>query len=268
MWESTLEHARIAPTLPNFMKAFILTLIWCAVPLFTAPLSTCPCLPLSRSPSPKVSLSQFIVCIDPGHPSEVNSGKTVQNGTTETHIDWVMALKLRKDLVKLGYRVVMTKSSENEMVKNKDRALAANRAKADLTVRLHCDSSSDSGYALYYPDRQGTAHGKTGPTSNVMTGSKSAAELLDRGMVSVLAAALKNGGVRGDSKTLIGSKQGALTGSIFSEVPMVTIEMVVLSNAADAAFIKAESGQQKMADAIAAGVELCEKERNARVLGR
>jgi len=40
---------------------------------------------------------------------------------------------------------------------------------------------------------------------------------------------LKDGGVRGDSKTLIGSKQGALTGSIFSQVPIVTIEMVVLA---------------------------------------
>jgi len=37
-----------------------------------------------------------VVCIDPGHPSEVNSGMTVQNGTTETHIDWVVAQQLQK----------------------------------------------------------------------------------------------------------------------------------------------------------------------------
>jgi N-acetylmuramoyl-L-alanine amidase len=242
------------------MKAFILVLqlILVASPsLLVSPSRT---LPSTLYPLP----SPFTVCIDPGHPSEVNSGKTVQNGTTETHIDWVVAQKLRKALVDMGYAVVMTKSSENELVKNKDRALKANEAKADLTVRLHCDSSPDSGYALYYPDTQGAAQGKTGPTADVMSRSKSAAELLDKGMVSVLAGALKNGGVRGDSKTLIGSKQGALTGSIFSEVPVVTIEMVVLSNTADAAFIKTESGQQKMADAIAAGVALCEKAQQER----
>ncbi len=204
----------------------------------------------------------FTVCIDPGHPSEVNSGKTVQNGTTETHIDWVVAQKLRKKLSSLGYTVVLTKSSENQRVKNRDRALAANRANADIAVRLHCDASPDSGYALYFPDRQGTAQGKTGPTSEIMKRSKAAAKLLDKGMASVLMGTLKNGGVRGDLKTRIGSKQGALTGSIFSEVPIVTIEMVVLSNKSDAAFIKTEAGQQKMADAIAAGVVLCAAERH------
>src|SRR5689334_2011885 len=29
-----------------------------------------------------------VVCIDPGHPSEVASGQNVQNGTSETHVDW------------------------------------------------------------------------------------------------------------------------------------------------------------------------------------
>lgn len=202
---------------------------------------------------------QLVVCIDPGHPSEVNSGNSVQHGTTETHIDWVVALKLRKSLRKLGVSVVMTKSSENQLVKNKDRGMAGNRAGADLTIRLHCDASPDSGYALYYPDRQGTAQGKTGPPQSVIVGSNHAAMLLEKGMNTVLAGQLRDGGVRGDSKTLIGSRQGALTGSIFSQVPVVTIEMVVLTNARDADFIKTETGQQKMADAIAAGVDLYAK---------
>jgi N-acetylmuramoyl-L-alanine amidase len=102
-------------------------------------------------------LKQVVVCIDPGHPSEVNSGLTVQNGTTETHIDWVIAEKLQKLLVAQGVKVVMTKSSEKELVKNKERALIANRAGASLMIRLHCDSSPSSGFAVYYPDRQGTA---------------------------------------------------------------------------------------------------------------
>jgi N-acetylmuramoyl-L-alanine amidase len=159
----------------------------------------------------------------------------------------------------MRYVVVMTKSTENQLVKNKDRAVFANHAKADLTVRLHCDSSPESGYAIYYPDRQGTAQGKTGPSDNIMKSRKAAAEFLDKGMASVLDGLLKNGGVRGDSKTLIGSKQGALTGSIFSEVPIVTIEMVVLRNKADAEFIKTDVGQEKMAHAIAVGVDLYRK---------
>ena len=197
---------------------------------------------------------QPIVCIDPGHPSEVSSGAELQNGTTEVHIAWMVSLKLQKALQAQGCKVVLTKSKEDELVKNKERAQIANAAGAALMIRLHCDATADSGYALYYPDRQGTKEGVTGPTPEVMQRSQQAAEAIHAAMATLLTGVLKDGGVRGDSKTLIGSKQGALTGSIFSQVPVVTIEMVVLSNKADAAFIKSKSGQQQMAQALAAGV--------------
>ena len=61
--------------------------------------------------------------------------------------------------------------------------------------------------------------------------------------------------MRTDYQTKVGREQGgALTGSIFSEVPVVTIEMVTLSDPGDAEFIKTEEGQRRMADAIADGV--------------
>ena len=195
-----------------------------------------------------------IVCIDPGHPSEVSSGAELQNGTTEVHIAWMVSLKLQKALQAQGCKVVLTKSKDDEVVKNKERAQIANAAGAALMIRLHCDATADSGYALYYPDRQGTKEGVTGPTPEVMQRSQQAAEAIHAAMATLLAGVLKDGGVRGDSKTLIGSKQGALTGSIFSQVPVVTVEMVVLSNKSDAAFIKSKSGQQQMAQALAAGV--------------
>jgi N-acetylmuramoyl-L-alanine amidase len=62
------------------------------------------------------------------------------------------------------------------------------------------------------------------------------------------------GGVLGDSRTAIGARQGALTGSIFSRVPVVTVEMAVLTDAGDARFIASPSGQRRMAHAIAAGI--------------
>ncbi len=195
------------------------------------------------------------VCIDPGHPSEVNSGNAVQNGTTETHIDWAVAKKLQKLLVSKGFRVVMTKNHESQLVRNRNRAQIANRAKAGLMVRLHCDTGNDRGFALYYPDRTGTISGMTGPGENVRLQSRKAAENLAEAMEKELGGDLKSGGVRGDSKTFVGGKQGALTGSVFSKVPVVTIEMVTLSRSADAIFIKSEAGQNKMAQAIANGVE-------------
>src|SRR4051812_19307540 len=155
---------------------------------------------------------RIVVCIDPGHPSEVNPGYTMQNGTNETHIDWVVAKKLEKLLMDKGFRVVMTKSSEKQLVRNKERALIANRAHAALMVRLHCDSSTSRGFALYYPDRTGTRDGITGPTVQIRARSKQAAEALAAEMNRTLEGAVQNDGVKGDSQTYIGGKQGVLTG--------------------------------------------------------
>lgn len=213
--------------------------------------------PAPRSKSKLESAGgRTIVCIDPGHPSEIASGKNVQNGTSEAHIDWAIASKLRDVLESKGYEVVLTKDAEDEVVRNKDRALVANRARAALMIRLHCDASEERGYALYYPDRRGRAKdGTTGPAQDVIEASRRAAESIHASMAEGLEGALNDNGVRTDNDTKVGREQGgALTGSIFSDVPVVTIEMVVLSNTQDAEFIKAEAGQQRMALAIAEGV--------------
>jgi N-acetylmuramoyl-L-alanine amidase len=194
------------------------------------------------------------VVIDPGHPSEVSSGATMQNGTSEVHIAWQVAQRLATLLRAQGYHVVMTKPTERTMVTNVERAKVGNAAGAALVVRLHCDDSPDSGYAIYHPDRQATVKGHTGPRTNVMRASAAAAESLHVSMSRMLAGKLKDGGVRGDSKTAIGAKQGALTGSVFSDVPVILIEMVTLSNAHDAAFIKEAAGQSLMAQALAQGI--------------
>lgn len=212
--------------------------------------------PKSKAVEPVGSVERTIVCIDPGHPSEVASGKNVQNGTSEAHVDWAVAERLRAALEARGYEVVLTKSAEDELVRNKDRALVANRARAALMIRLHCDASEARGYAIYYPDRQGRAKdGTTGPSQDVIEASRRAAEAVHAGMADGLGGALKDNGVRTDDQTKVGHEQGgALTGSIFSGVPVVTIEMVVLSQPPDAEFIKSDAGQQRMADSIADGV--------------
>jgi len=214
-----------------------------------------PCAMAACVSAATVTPSKPVIAIDPGHPSEVAVGDNIQNGTSEVHVAWQVALELKRILQERGYTVVMTKSEEMQMVRNVERAEVGNRAGAALMVRLHCDASSDSGYALYYPDRVGTAEGKTGPSEDVMHRSRVAADSMHAAMAPLLAGRLKNGGVRGDSRTLVGSRQGALTGSIFSRLPVVLIEMVTLSNARDAAFITSDAGRSLMARAIADGVD-------------
>jgi N-acetylmuramoyl-L-alanine amidase len=194
------------------------------------------------------------IVIDPGHPSEVSDGATRLHGTTEVHEAWEIALLLRTLLEQSGLRVVLTKSRERELVRNRTRAEIANRANATLMVRLHCDAAAGSGFALYHPDRKGHTQGVTGPDERILAESGRAAREMHDGMAPVLAGRLHDNGVKGDSKTFVGGKQGALTGSIFSRVPVVTVEMVVLTNPSDAALIRTPYGEALMARALARGV--------------
>jgi len=197
---------------------------------------------------------KFRVCLDPGHPSENNDGGELTNGLREVTVNWEVAVLLRHELENDGFTVVMTKESESQFVTNKDRAEIANRTQADLFLRLHADAGRATGFTVYYPRKQGTAHGVTGPGADVLRTSKSAAQAFHTAFVQALRGQLKDNGLRGDEATFIGEKQGALTGSIFSKVPTILVEMIFLTTSQDAEWIKQPSNKKLMAEAIAAGV--------------
>jgi len=195
------------------------------------------------------------VCIDPGHPSEVGIG-TRGRRLTEVGFAWVVAQRMRDLLRERGAEVALTKRAERQKVLNKDRARIANAFRADLMVRLHCDAEAGSGTATFFPDRQGrAADGKRGPSREVIAASRAVAPVFHRGMMAALAGGLKDKGVFPDTRTYVGGKQGALTGSIYSEVPVVLVEMCVLTNPRDEAFVASAAGRERMARALAAGVE-------------
>ena len=62
-------------------------------------------------------------------------------------------------------------------------------------------------------------------------------------------------GLMSDLKTAVGGRQGALTGSIFSQVPVVLVEMATITLKDDEAFMLSEKGQRRMAEALRAGAE-------------
>jgi len=200
------------------------------------------------------STTGFLVCVDPGHPSETSAGANAR-GLSEARLCWQVAKRLERRLDALGIACKLTKSSENQYVTNRQRAEAANRAGANLFLRLHCDVGGGRGYAWYYPDRQGTKYGVTGPPPNVQRDSRRAAHILNEAMRPVLRGALQSNPIKTDAATFVGGKQGGvLTGSIFSKVPTALIEMCFINQKNDARFIASETGQEKMAEALAAGI--------------
>ena len=210
----------------------------------------------AQTPADTRPLTGFVVCVDPGHQSETSYGtESRDHKLTELHVNWVVAETLQRLLQGAGATVVMTKQRESQIVTNRKRAEIANAAHAGLFLRLHCDSGEQSGLATYYPDRQGTRFGVTGPSQSVMTASHRAAEIFQPAVIAALHGSLNDSGIKGDSQTGVGGRQGALTGSIFSHVPALTVEMCVLTNTHDYKFIRTEFGQRIMAEALLNGVE-------------
>lgn len=196
----------------------------------------------------------FVVVIDPGHPSETAAGAEA-NGLSENRINWQVAQRLGARLSKLGITTYLTKRRENEKVTNRARAEMANNVNASLLIRLHCDAGGGNGYSWYYPDRAGTKYGVTGPPKSVQIQSRRAATILNDAMKPVLQGYLKANAIKTDAATGVGGKQGGvLTGSIFARVPTALIEMAFITNRRDAQFIGSAAGQDKMAQALAAGV--------------
>ena len=230
--------------LPHLFRAAFLATIFLAAAF--APKTT-----ITAEPRPK---TPFRVCIDPGHPSENNDGRELLNGVREVEINWAVAQALRKLLEDQGFTVVLTKSSLGEYVTNKHRAEIANEAGADLMLRLHADSEGPSGFTIYYPRKQGQVKGMKGPSPAIIEASGRAAKAFHGAFAAALRGQLKDNGIKGDEQTFIGGKQGALTGSIYSEVPALLVEMANLAKPQDAKWIVQPQNQQTMAQALAAGV--------------
>lgn len=191
----------------------------------------------------------YTVCLDPGHPSEVGEG-TRGKKVTEMGVVWRVALLMKPLLEQAGVHVVMTKQSEKQLVKNRARAEIANRARADLMVRLHCDSDAGSGFATYAPDRAGKSGSTRGPSPDVIARSRKMGRVFHETLAQWLSNELADRGYKNDLQTAVGAKQGALTGSVFSHVPVVLVEMCVLTNPKDEAFVSNPSGLMKLADAL------------------
>ena len=205
--------------------------------------------------APDVPALPPLVAIDPGHPSETSQGASGPAGATEIKVNWAVAQRLKALLEDGGYRVVMTKLVEDELVTNRHRAEIGTLHQADVMVRLHCDAGDHRGTATFYPDGQGQRWGVTGPDQAVIDGSEIFATIFHPAMIAALGPDWPDLGIKGDSKTFVGSQQGALTGSIFSTIPVVTVEMVVITQPDQEAFIASPQGQDRMAGAIFSGLD-------------
>ncbi|MCR4675325.1 MAG: N-acetylmuramoyl-L-alanine amidase [Lachnospiraceae bacterium] len=200
-----------------------------------------------------------VIGIDPGHQSQGNYGKEPMGpgssvyktkvaagtrgrytGLPEYKLTLRVAKKLKKELVNRGYKVVMTRTSNDVNISNKERAELLNK-ECDIAIRLHADGSNNSsvsGVTMLYPS-----------ASNPYVGYLSAkSESLSNNILLhyCCITGLKNRGL---------SKRDDLTGTNWSTIPVTLIELGFMTNAYDDSYMANDSNQKVMAEGIADGID-------------
>ncbi len=221
---------------------------------------------LSTKPSPTATkpistnnkqLSGYVIGIDAGHQlkgnssleksgpnssvmkAKVTTGATGNNsGIREQVINLQVAKKLKTKLESLGAKVVMTRTTENVDISNKERAELFNKAHVDFAIRIHCDSSDNrsvNGLSILIPDSKNNA--------SIYNKSKRLADSLIGPMCKSTGAANRGVIQRSDQ-----------TGFNWSSVPIVTVEMGFLSNANEESKLITSSYQDKLVSGYAQGI--------------
>ncbi|GAA0863440.1 N-acetylmuramoyl-L-alanine amidase [Paraclostridium tenue] len=208
---------------------------------------------------------KYIICIDPGHQEKgdpnlepigpgssakkarVSSGATgIATKKPEYKLNLEAAIVLKHILENKGYSIIMTRESHEVNISNSERAILANEKNADLSIRIHADSltnSSKTGASILIPQKDGKYTSGIYEESN-----KCAMNIKDQ---------MEGAGIQVNSIF----ERGDLTGFNWSKVPAVLIEMGFMSNYNEDLMMSNPEYQRKMMQSVADGIEIYLKDR-------
>ena len=210
------------------------------------------------APAPSAKSGQFVVVIDAGHqakgsnkPEPIGPGAketkpAVTSGATgsatkrpESLVNLEVSRRIQKELEARGVKVIMVRTSQDVNISNSQRAAVANKAGADLLLRIHCDdvgSGSVRGLMTMVP------------ASNRWT--RPIVPMSAKAGKAIHSAALKATGAKNRGIT----PTSAMSGFNWSQVPAVIVEMGVMSNAEEDRKLSSPAYQAKLATGISNGV--------------
>lgn len=203
----------------------------------------------------------IVVVIDPGHQGKWNSGKEpdgpgsstmktkVSAGATgcvtkqkEYVLNLAVSLKLKEELERRGYEVVMIRETHAINISNSERAKFANKIGADAFIRIHANSSDNS--SVYGVE-----------TICQTSANPYNASLYDasyRLSQCVLDAFVESTG----AKKRHVWQTDTMSGINWCQVPVTILEMGFLSNPEEDRLLALEDYQNKMVEGIANGLDI------------
>jgi N-acetylmuramoyl-L-alanine amidase len=205
---------------------------------------------------PRPAAATPLICIDPGHDATPDlSTEPIGPGSTiykikdgggapgEAKVVLAIGLKLRTVLLRRGYRVAMTRTTDEFTYGSRGniaRARYCNRRHSRLMLRIHADGSAD-------PRRHGASTlfpaWHAGWTDDILPASRRAARIVQHALVAKTGA-LDLGLFR----------RGDLTGFNWANVPVVLVETGFMTNPREGSRLRRSRYQWKVARGLANGV--------------
>jgi N-acetylmuramoyl-L-alanine amidase len=219
----------------------------------------------------------FTVVIDPGHGGSQH-GALSPHGDTEKALVLEIAQRIARRLKKQGARVVLTRTGDIE-VPLVNRAAVANAIRADLFLSIHLNSMptraqrrDHQGIETFFLSADATDASATAvaarenadrlagepeidpadPVSFILQDLEDAAALTGS---SRLAYALHEELVRATGAEDRGVKQAPFYVLAGARMPAVLLEVGFISHLEESAQLRTRAHQERIADAVAAGVE-------------
>lgn len=164
------------------------------------------------------------------------------SGLTEYKLNLQVSKKLRKELKKRGYKVIMVRTKNNVKLSNVQRAKIANKNKADAFIRIHANSSADSSVkgALTIAPQNSNSYMK----KKIRKKSRKLSKKVLNAMCKTTGA--KNRGVM---------YTNSMTGINWCKVPVTIVEMGFMSNPSEDRKMAKASYQKKIVKGIANGID-------------
>lgn len=163
------------------------------------------------------------------------------SGIAEYELNLTIALKVKEELIDRGYKVYMVREKNNVNLSNKERALLANESGADLFIRIHADSSSNSevhGVSTLYPSKDNPYVSELSTSSHAL--SKDIANAICKS-----TGAKNRGAIARDD----------MSGINWCKIPVSIIEMGFMSNKKEDLLMQQKNYQSKIVKGICDGID-------------